>query len=179
MKFRIKNTNTFTLIIGFVLLSSMAAVTQYTQALDNGLDNTNFSQDVYLGAPFQVQHYQTEPGKPEITNNSIFSSFTGEGIINGTVNITAEGNSTETFRNNDTSYIQGKAQYVTDNKDIATYDFYAMGNYHPDESFDSKGIAIFDDQATGDLSFLSNSVGIYKDQVDKNGNGTFLMWHWR
>ena len=47
--------------------------------------------------------------------------------------------------------------------------FYAIGNYNPDGSFDSNGIAIFDDGATGELSFLSNSAGIYKDQVDKNG----------
>ena len=80
MKFRIKTTNTFTLIIGFLLLSSMVTVVQYTQALDN----TNLSQDLDLGVPFHVQHYQTEPGKPGIANNTIFSSFTGEGIINGT-----------------------------------------------------------------------------------------------
>ena len=65
------------------------------------------------------------------------------------------------------------------NKDVATYVFCAIGNYNPDDSFDSNGIAIFDNAATGELSFLSNSVGIYKDQVDKNGTGTFLMWHWR
>ena len=179
MKFRIKNTNTFTLIIGFVLLSFVAAVTQYIQALDNILDTTNLSQNVDLGVPFHVQHYQTEPGKPEITNNNIFSSFTGGGTINGTVNIFAQGNSTETFRSNDTSYIQGKSQYVTDNNDIATYDFYAIGNYPPDGSFSSIGAAIFDDYAKGELSFLSNSIGIYKDIVDMNGNGTFLMWHWK
>ena len=76
MKFRIKTTNTFTLIIGFVLFSSMVTVTQCTL---QALDNTNLSQDVDFGVPFHVQHYQTEPGKPGITNNTIFSSFTGEG----------------------------------------------------------------------------------------------------
>jgi hypothetical protein len=95
------------------------------------------------------------------------------------VNISAEGNATEIFRNNDTSYIQGKAKFVTDNKDIASYDFYAISNYHPDGSFDRNGVAIFDNDATGGLSSLSNSPGIYKDHVEKNGTGTFLMWHWR
>jgi hypothetical protein len=32
---------------------------------------------------------------------------------------------------------------------------------------------------TGELSFLSNSVAIYKNQVDNNGNGTILLWRWR
>jgi hypothetical protein len=26
---------------------------------------------------------------------------------------------------------------------------------------------------------LSNSAGIYKDHVEKNGTGTFFMWHWK
>ena len=116
-------------------------------------------------------------GKPNTTDNSITASFTGEGLINGTLNITAAGNGTETFRNNDTFYIQGKSKYVTDDKDIATYEFYAIGNYNPDGSFDSNEIAIFDEGVAGELSFPSNSAGIYKDQVDKNGIGTFLMWH--
>jgi hypothetical protein len=175
MKFRTKNNNALILIIGFVTLSSMAAITQYTLAIDN----TNPSQFMDLGNPLLVQHYHDTAGKPETTDNNTSASFTGEGKINGTVNITAEGNGTETFRSNDTSYIQGEAKYVTDNKDIATYNFYAIGNYHPDGSFGSNGIAIFDDGATGELSFLSNLAGIYKDQVDKNGTGTFLMWHWR
>ena len=176
MKFRFENNNTLSLFIGFLIfLPSVATVTQFIQAIDN----TNPSQNIDLGKPFLVEHYQTNTGKPENTNNSIFSSFTGKGIINATVNITAEGNATETFRNNDTSYLHGKAKYGTDNNDIASYDFYAIGNYHPDGSFGSNGVAIFDNGATGILSSLSNSVGIYKDNIEKNGTGTFLMWHWR
>ncbi|MDF0681428.1 MAG: hypothetical protein P0116_10745 [Candidatus Nitrosocosmicus sp.] len=170
-----KNNYVLALILGLVTLPSLATISQCAQAFDN----TNPSQVVNLGKPFLVEHYQTTPEEPETANTSISADFTGEGIINDTVNISAQGNGSETFRNNDTSYIQGKSKYVTENKDIATYDFYAIGNYNPDGSFDSNGIAIFDEGATGELSFLSNSVGIYKDLVDKNGTGTFLMWHWR
>jgi hypothetical protein len=175
LKFVIKINYNLSLIIGFLILFSIATVTQYTLALDS----TNTSQNIELGKPFLVEQYQISTGKPETTNNSIFLSFTGKGIINDTANITAVGNATETFRNNDTSYIQGKAKIVTDDKDIASYDFYAISNYHPDSSFDRNGVAIFEDNATGKLSFLGNSAGIYKDRVEKNGTGTFLMWHWR
>ncbi len=116
LKFRSKNNSALALIIGFVLLYSMTAITQYTQAIDN----TNTSQFMNLGNPFLVEHYETMAGKPETIDNSITSSFPGEGLINGTVNTTASGNGTETFRNNDTSYIQGKSKYVTDDKDIPT-----------------------------------------------------------
>ena len=176
MKLGFESKNTLSLLIGFLILPpSIVTVTHYTKALDN----TKTSQNIDLGKPFLVEQYQIITGKPETTNNNIFLNFTGKGIINSTMNITAEGNATETFRNNDTSYIQGKAKYVTDNKDIASYVFYAISNYHSDGSFDRNGVAIFDDGATGGLSSLSNSAGIYKDHVEKNGTGTFLMWHWR
>ena len=176
MKFELRSKNMVSLFIGLLtLIPSVTTVTQFTHALDS----TNQSQNIDLGNPFLVEHYQINTGKPETTNNSILLNFAGKGIINNTVNIAAEGNATEIFRNNDTSYVHGKAKYVTDNKDIASYDFYAISNYHPDGSFDRNGVAIFDDGSTGGLAALSNSAGIYKDHVEKNGTGTFLMWHWR
>ena len=106
-------------------------------------------------------------------------SFVGNGVLNGTLAISIEGNATETLRNNETSYLQGTAKYVTDSGDVALYNFEAIGKYYPDGTFESRGAAIFSDGATGELSPLSNTVAIYKDRVDSNGNGTFLMWHWK
>ncbi len=37
----------------------------------------------------------------------------------------------------------------------------------------------FDEVATGKLSFLENSVAIYKVKVNTDGNGAFIMWHWK
>ena len=96
------------------------------------------------------------------------------------MSVSAIGNTTEILRNNDTVYIQGNAKYFTDsNMDVATYKFQAIGYYGPDGTFESRGAAVFDKVATGKLSFLGNSVAIYKDRVDTNGNGTFLMWKWK
>jgi hypothetical protein len=175
MKYQHTFNNVSLLLLGFVIVSTIFMVKQHAQALDG----TDLSKNNDLGNPFFVEHYQTELGKLDMTNNNASESFSGKGIINGTVNITADVNVTETFKDNDTSYLQGNTMYVTDNKDIATYTFYAIANYHMGGGYDSNGIAIFDDVATGILSSLSNSVGVYKDHVDKNGTGTFLMWHWR
>lgn len=175
MKDHSKFKNASSLFMGLVIFLAVFMVTQHV----NALESTNLSKNVDLGNPFLVEHYQTEPYNPDMIKNNISSSFSGKGVINGTTNITAEGIGAETFRNNDTSYIRGEAKYVTDNNETAVYAFYAIGNYRINGSFDSSGIAVFDDGATGKLSFLSNSIGIYKDQVDKNGNGTFLMWHWK
>ena len=175
MKYLYALNNVSSLLLGFVIIFTIFMVTQYTQALHS----TDIAKNNDLGNPFFVEHYQTDLGKLNMTNNNASESFSGKGIINDTVDITADVNVTETFRDNDTSYLQGNTKYVTDNKDIASYVFYAIANYHVGGGYDSNGIAIFDDVATGNLSSLSNSVGVYKDHVDKNGTGTFLMWHWR
>ena len=175
MKYQYTFKNVSLLLLGFVIVSTIFMGTQYAHALDN----TDLSKNNDLGNPFFVEHYQTELGKLNMTNNNASESFSGKGIINSTVDITADVNVTETFRDNDTSYLQGNTKYVTDNKDIASCVFYAIANYHVGGGYDSNGIAIFDDVATGNLSSLSNSVGVYKDHVDKNGTGEFLMWHWR
>lgn len=175
MKFRLKNKNTLTLFtIGFVVLSTMASGnTLCVQAFDN----THSTNTLDLGNPFVVENYQSLGGKPVSMDSGINSNFTGDGILNGTINITVKGNFSETLRNNDTSYIQGKTMFSTNDNGTALFDFYAIGNYKPDGTFNSNGAAIFEDEAKGELSFLSNWVAIYNDEVDKNGTGTFLMWH--
>ncbi len=76
MNFRLKTNITLSLFIGFAILSSITAITQQTQALEN----TNSSQHMNLGSPFLVEYYQATTGKPDTTNNSISSSFTGTGL---------------------------------------------------------------------------------------------------
>ena|SRR5688572_11378417 len=134
---------------------------------------------VDLGSPFYIQQYQhdVEPPQSESEPN-LYQNHTNEGIINGNLSVTQVGNTTETLRNNNTVYLQGFRNLTTDNDmDAASYKFQAIGNYSPDNSYQSTGVAIFDEVATGKLSFLENSFAIYKVKVDANGNGAFLMWH--
>jgi hypothetical protein len=177
---KIRNRNiVLALVFGFVTLSSVTTFVDSTFATIN-TNSSDSEATIDLGDPFFVEHYQTVVEKPETpTNMSITESFVGNGVLNGTLAISIEGNATETFRNNETSYIQGTARYVTDSGDVALYNFEAIGLYNPDGTFESRGAAVFNDGATGELSPLSNTVGIYKDRADSNGNGTFLMWHWK
>jgi hypothetical protein len=179
LNMKIENRNiVLALVFGFVILSSITTFAGGTFATNNTISSDTEAID--LGNPFFVQQYQTAVQKPEATNMSITDSFTGKGVLNGTLAITVEGNATETLRNNETSYLQGTAKYVTDSGGgVASYNFEAIGKYNPDGTFESRGAAVFNDGATGELSPLSNTVSIYKDRVDSNGNGTFLMWHWK
>ncbi len=132
-----------------------------------------------LGNPFYEQHYEATLGKPELLNQSLTGNFTGEGILNRALNVSAEVNFERTFRDNDTGFLQGNAQLIAENGDTAGYNFNAFTNYNPDGTSQGSGAAIFNDGATGELSFLNNTIGIYKNIVDGRGNGTFLMWQWK
>ncbi|MFY9967020.1 MAG: hypothetical protein WAK50_14905 [Nitrososphaeraceae archaeon] len=170
-------------VFGSVLLSFGVTVSFIPNAY--AINNTEaiggLATTVDLGSPFYIQQYQhvVEPPQSESEPN-LYVNHTNEGIINGNLSVTHVGNTTETLRNNNTVYLQGFRNLTTDNgMDTASYDFQAIGNYVSDNTYESRGVAIFDDVATGKLSFLGNSVAIYKVRVDPDGNGSFLMWHWK
>lgn len=164
-----------------VSLSVIATVLSSTNLIYAGTDPSGdiLSNDVQLGAPFYEEHYTAELGMPAASNESFTGTFTGEGMLNGNLSVSAEGNLTGTFRDNDTVFFQGDAEFVTENEDAAVYSFDAFTNYDPDGTSEGSGIAVFDEVATGELSFLSNTLAVYKNHVDSNGNGTFLMWQWK
>ena len=183
MKFENKNI-VLALVLGFVTLSSVTTFSGGTFATNNSNNSTTSSdyEAIDLGDPFYVEHYQTDVEKPRAANMSITDNFTGSGIINETLPISVQGNATETLRSNETYYIQGTSKFETDTSSsggVAFYNYTAIDTYNPDGTFESRGAAVFDDGATGELAPLSNTVAIYKNRVDSNGNGIFLMWHWK
>ena len=183
MKFE-NTTIVLALVLGFVTLSSFTTFSSGTFATNNNNNSTTSSdyEAIDLGDPFYVEHYHTDVSKPGAANMSITDNFTGNGIINETLPISVQGNAIETFRNNETYYIQGTSKFETDSSSaggVAFYNYTAIDTYNPDGTFESRGAAVFDGGATGELAPLSNTVAIYKNRVDSNGNGTFLMWHWK
>ncbi|ALI35367.1 hypothetical protein NMY3_01162 [Candidatus Nitrosocosmicus oleophilus] len=59
------------MLLGFVIVSTIFMVTQHAQALDS----TDLCKNNGLGNPFFVEHYQTELGKLNTTNNNASESF--------------------------------------------------------------------------------------------------------
>jgi hypothetical protein len=161
------------------VMLSLAYVPLEGRATSSTNNSNSLTQAVQLGIPFYEEHYRANLGKPEPSNESIAGNFTGHGILNGNLSISAEVNYTRTFRDGDTAFLQGGTRFVAENEDTATYSFGAFTNYDQDGTSEGSGVAIFDDGATGDLSFLGNSLAIYKNRVDSSGNGTFLMWLWK
>jgi hypothetical protein len=161
------------------IMLTLAYVMHEGHATRSTNDSNRLTKAVQLGIPFYEEHYKANLVKPEPSNESITGNFTGHGILNGNLNISAEVNYTRTFRDNDTAFLQGDTKLVAENEDTAAYSFDAFTNYNQDGTSEGSGAAIFDDVATGDLSFLNNSLAIYKNRVDSSGNGTFLMWLWK
>jgi hypothetical protein len=170
-------------VFGSFLLSFGATVffTPNAYAVNNTEAIGGLATTLDLGSPFYIQQYQhvVEPPQSESEPN-LYLNHTNEGLIKGNLSVIQVGNTTETLRNDNTVFLQGFRNLTTDNDmDAASYNFQAIGNYSPDNTYESRGVAIFDEVATGKLSFLENSVAIYKVKVDPDGNGAFLMWHWR
>jgi hypothetical protein len=177
--------NEYSIITFLVFLSTVTVIPSLTYVTHEGRassstnDSSSLTETVQLGAPFYVQNYKANLSKPQPSNESIAGNFTGQGILNGNLSISAEVNFTRTFRDNDTAFLQGDTKLVGENEDTAMYSYDAFTNYNQDGTSEGRGAAVFDDGATGDLSFLSNSLAIYKNRVDSSGNGTFLMWLWK
>jgi hypothetical protein len=171
------------LIEVFVLISVGTMMLSFTSVTNDGiatsrtLSSSNVTETVQLGPPFYEEHYKANLGKPETLKSS--GNFTGEGILNGNLTVSAEVNYTRTFRDNDTAFLQGDTKFVTGANDTASYSYNAYTNYNPDGTSEGTGTALFSDGATGDLSFLSDTLAIYKIHVDGSSNGTFLMWQWK
>lgn len=135
---------------------------------------------VDLGSPFFIQEYGHDVEPLQSEEPRVYVNHTNQGLINGSLLVSHVGNTTETAIGNNTVYLQGFRDLTSDNgMDYAHYDFYAIGNYHANNTYTSNGVAIFDEVATGGLSFLENAVAIYKVKVDANGDGVFLMWQLR
>ena len=173
--------NVQVLMLGSVLmmLFLFAASSFDVKASTNDTSTVDIAKAGEVGNPFYEQHYKGTLGKPELLNQSLTGNFTGEGILNGNMNVNAEVNFERTFRDNNTAFLQGNAQLIAENGDTAGYNYYAFTNYNSDGTSQGSGAAIFNDGATGELSFLSNTIGIYKNFVDSSGNGTFQMWQWK
>lgn len=173
--------NVQVLMLGSVLmmLFLLAASSFDVNASTNDTSAVGNAKAGEVGNPFYEQHYKGTLGKPELLNQSLTGNFTGEGILNGNLNVNAEVNFERTFRDNNSAFLQGNAQLIAENVDTAGYNYYAFTNYNSDGTSQGSGAAIFNNGATGELSFLSNTIGIYKNFVDSNGNGTFQMWQWK
>ena len=74
------------------------------------------------------------------------------------------------------SSISGSSSSST--RGIAAFTFLGTGHYGTDGKLRDFG-PIYFLNATGNLAFLKDTAGVYKDQIDKAGNAITKLWLWK
>jgi hypothetical protein len=135
---------------------------------------TTHAQSATLGEPYFV-----EKGKStvlyEIGPNITLYTFTANGTMNGNIEVTDTGEFLSISIGNNLTYEPGKGVIATeDGSETANYSSIDVGN-----STNYQGASAYITNSTGQLSFLNGIMGIYKGEVDENGNFELKEWHWK
>ena len=160
--------NIFTVVTVFafsvmVLLAPGGLCHVLAQSNNNGI--------IDLNQPLYSEHFKITSQKQVMINGTkvTLATFSGNGSARG-ISISSTGKGLIFPRPGGVVYIKGKTDFITAaSSGKATYTFQAIGNY---------GIALFNANPTGNLSFLSDTVAVYKVDMNSNGTNTFTMWKW-
>ena len=91
--------------------------------------------------------------------------------VNGTVFIVP--------RSDGFAELRGHAVMTTANEEKGTYNFYSLGHQDANGSTKDNGAAFFQTTSSGKLSTVNGLVIVFKDQIDKAGNGMTIGWEWK
>jgi len=135
-----------------------------------------------LGSPFYTEKDKTTSSNL-ITINGIHAArvtFSGNGTTNG-VSFTDKGIALISPGPNGDVHIQGIAAITGQNGEKGNFTFREVGHVSAsDGKTRAAGVAFFSTiNPTGKLAFLTDLVAIYKDVIDKSGNGQVTAWEWR
>lgn len=172
-----------TILIISLIFSTNASLSQtdYRQSNNNIIDSSK-NNSVQIGEPIFVEKYSILYKTPIVMNgeNATQFVFSGNGTVNE-INVNLFGEGVSIPQSEMIQSIIGRAFISTETEDggHASYFFQAVG-HSAEELQKSKGAVFFSSNATGSLSLLSNMVGIYKTELNKNDDlGTFVMWEWK
>lgn len=139
--------------------------------------NTNIT----LGNPIFIEHDKTTSRQGAVINGSqgFKASFAGSGMIKG-INFTDTGTALIVLRPNGYSDILGKAVITTiDGTEKGSYTFKSIGHADANGTIRDNGALFFHTNSTSKLAIVNNLVVIFKDQIDKAGNGMTIGWEWK
>jgi hypothetical protein len=165
------NTKRFTISItaGIAVVSLLIVGTAATSIL-----STTHAQSATLGEPFFVEKGKVTVQK-EIGPNRTQFTYTGNGTMNGNIEVTNTGKLVSVSKGNNLSFEQGQGV-------IATKDGSETANYTLIDVFNGTaflGAQAYSTNSTGGLSFLNNILGIIKGEQDDSGNYAAEHWRWK
>ena len=137
--------------------------------------------DVYgqsLGKLFFEEKGKITGQKP-VGDNKMEVSYSSNGTMNSNIDVTTSGNFLSVSRGNNVTDNLGEAVIKTkDGTETAHYKFLAIGRLDGGKPI-FIGASVYDTNSTGKLAFLDNQVGIFKVEIDKQGNFVNKEWEWK
>lgn len=138
------------------------------------------NSSITLGNPIFTEYDKTTHPKPSVVNGTdgLQVSYLGSGVVKG-VNFTANGSVFIIPRSDGFADLRGHAVMSTANGEKGTYNFYSLGHQDANGSTKDNGAVFFQTTSNGKLGIINGLVVIFKDQIDKAGNGITIGWEWK
>jgi hypothetical protein len=148
-----------------------------------------FNNTFDLGSPFLVEYDNTTGLEPtgirttNIASEDFEVRFSGFGVINhanDTIRYNSNGSGIYITNPDGTVYQKGIIILRTEGNDTAKAEYESIGDQAAEERVLDNGIMFFNaSSSNGELSFLNNTVAVYKDMIGVGGsNITTIAWHW-
>jgi hypothetical protein len=164
-----------------------------TPTSSNDVQTTTTNKAIILGNPFYIEYVKTIRQQPLVLNTGLHAIgviFIGKGTVNGTKFVQPEGRAIIIPLSKGIADIVGGGLIKTtaEKAGNATFNFREIAHYNPstrlsqvtgNQVMQGTGAAIFNSNATGDLSSLGNTVIMFKDQGNPNGISTIKGWEWK
>ena len=180
------------LIITTMVLSSNFQI-KYTRAV-NLVKDINFdfplNNTFFLDAPFLVDYSTTTGLKPmgirttDIATEDFEVTFSGFGTINHdnkTINHISNSSGIYVTNPDGTVYQKGIMELkAEEGNDITKAEYESIGYQASEDIVLDSGVIFFNSSTTdGELSFLNNTMAIYKDMIEGGQNITTIAWEWK
>ena len=163
-------------MIGVLTVLLLVGVTSTTTTLLNRAD----AQTLTLGEPFLITQGKTT-GQTEIGPNRTEYSYSSNGTLNGTIEVTDTGKYVSVSQGNNVTFDQGVGVVATkDGSEMANYTLIEVSNVTQDGKVVFQGAVVYTTNSTGNLAFLDNTLSIFRGEQDfTTGDFTSTEWAWK
>jgi hypothetical protein len=183
------------LTISFITITVLSLNPQINDSkAENTIKDINFdfplNNTFYLGAPFLVDYSTTTGLNPigfrttDIATEDFEVTFSGFGTINygnNTIKHTSNSSGIYITNRDGTVYQKGVMELKAERgNDTAKAEYESIGYQVDEETVLDSGVIFFNSSTSeGELSFLNNTMAIYKDKIEKGQNITTIAWDWK
>jgi hypothetical protein len=162
----------------YLMPTSHTIIIQKAMAQNTSTIKTN--SNITLGNPIFTEHDKSPPPKPVVVNgiHGFQVSYSGSGVVKG-MNFSDVGTALILPRSDGAADLGGHATITTTDGEKGTYTFYSIGHNDANGTTRDNGAAFFHTNSSGKLGTVNNLVVVFKDQIDKAGNGMTIGWEWK